>query len=42
MGEVHQYKYKIDLAAELREERKRRELAEKEKNIYAVANRKVW
>jgi WD40 repeat protein/tetratricopeptide (TPR) repeat protein len=35
-------KYKIDLAAELREERKRRELAEKEKNIYAVANRKAW
>ena len=36
------YKYKIDLAAELREERKKRELAEKEKEIYAVANRKAW
>jgi WD40 repeat protein/ABC-type dipeptide/oligopeptide/nickel transport system ATPase subunit len=34
-------KYKIDLAAELREERKKRELAEKEKEIYAVANRKA-
>ncbi|NMF58459.1 WD40 repeat domain-containing protein [Pseudanabaena yagii] len=35
-------KYKIDWAAELMEERKKRELAEKEKDIYAVANRKAW
>ncbi|MFM7600234.1 MAG: hypothetical protein ACKO7R_03395, partial [Pseudanabaena sp.] len=34
-------KYKIDLAAELREERKKRELAEKEREIFAVANQKA-
>ena len=34
-------KYRVDVMAELREERKRRELAEKEKEIYAVANRKA-
>jgi hypothetical protein len=34
-------KYRVDVMAELREERKKRELAEKEKDIYAVANRKA-